>query len=273
MKTLKNIFIVFLATVLATTDCFAVSTNCNNPFYRRTHQKQCQEVKSDTDSTTPWMTIIGGAVLAGTGIALAVKSSDGGANSAQTPNQNTFARSANAVQAYALGDYIQNKKISTSYIKSATNGSDIDTDTIESIRNSADYVKNQKHFDTIKMAWAHARNFDGKNVAINVLDDFAHYHGYAVHDIVSYIAPNASIYDTYVTTAKNTFKSFDNIANLVKNSAPAYIYNGSWQIPASEKQNAATVAYNKSNPKTYSEAQQLLYNLTSYNFITEIINL
>lgn len=273
MKTLKYIFTGFLATVLATTDCFAVSTKCNNPFYRRTHQKQCQEVKSDTDSTTPWMTIIGGAVLAGTGIALAVKSSDGGANSAQTPNQNNFARSANAVQAYALGDYIQNKKISTSYIKSATNGSDIDTDTIESIRNSADYVKNQKHFDTIKMAWAHARGFSGKNVTINILDDFYNYHGHAVHDIIKYVAPNAAIYDNYLTNTANNFKSFDEIANIIKSSTPSHIYNNSWEIASIPTQNAATVIYNNFDTKTYANAQQYLYSSTSYNFITQMINL
>lgn len=272
MKTLKHIFIVFLATVLATTDCFAVSTKCNNPFYRRTHQKQCQEAKSGSDSTTTWMTIVGGAVLAGTGIALATKSSDGGADSSAR-NQNTFARSANAVQAYALGDFVQNKKIHASYIKSATNGSDIDTDTIESIRNSADYVKNQKHFDVIKMAWAHARGFSGKNISVNVLDDFAHYHGDAVHEIIDYVAPNTTIYDSYLTTAKNTFKSFNDIANIMKNAKPADIYNGSWQIKSTAYQNAATVAYNKFDFRTYDSAQEYMYTKTSRNFITEMINL
>ncbi len=278
MKTLKNIFIVFLATVLATTDCFAISTKCNNPFYRRTHQKQCSENTSDsTLSTTTILASLGGAALIGTGIALANKSApdgnDSAANNTNTASQSNFARSANINQNYALSDTIQNTKIYGNYIKSETGGSDISAAKIEQIRNSSNYIQNQRNFDSIKLAWANAREFTGKNVTVNVMDDFEYYHGFAVHNIVNYIAPNATIYDSYLTTDKARFVSFDAIANIMKSAAPAHIYNSSWQIPVSASQNAATVVYNQTTPKTYAAAQQYMYNLTSHNFITEIINL
>ena len=39
------------------------------------------------------------------------------------------------------------------------------------------------------------------------MDDFEHYHGFAAHDIVSYIAKDAKIYDSYLTNSANNFKS------------------------------------------------------------------
>lgn len=269
----RNIFISFLFTVLTLTDCFAFSNDCHNELFRKNHPKICQQTKSITTSDTSITTIIGGAILAGAaGIALTNKLSH---NSDSTNNYDnaTILRSANIVSSYALNDIIKNKKIYNSYIESETNGYDIAPTTIESIRNSSNYIQNQKHFDTIKMAWAHARGFSGKNISVNILDDFAHYHGDAVHEIIGYIAPNATIYDNYLTTAANTFKSFDDIANIMKDSAPANIYNGSWQIKSTPYQNAATVAYNRFDFKTYNSAQEYMYTQTSHNFITEMINL
>ena len=267
---LKNIFTVFLATMLLATRCFGAPADCQNEFYRKSHPKQCPEIKSDTISGTTIMAILGGATLVGAGIALANKTSDN-SGSSSTNQPNDTIRSASIT--YELTDTIKNKKISASYITSATNGSDISPETIELIKNSDTYTKNSQHFDLIKLPWSYARGFSGKNVKINVLDDFEHYHGDAVHDIINYVAKDATIYDSYLTTAKNKFKSFNDIANIMQNAASADIYNNSWQIDSLAFRNAATVAYEKFDPKTYKNAQSYLYALTSHNFITETVNL
>lgn len=270
MKTLKHIFAGFLITVLTTTGCFGISDNCRYTWYRQNHRKECQEIKSISGTTV--MAIVGGAVLAGTGFILANKSSDDG-SSFPNDNQTIFPRSANVISNYSLTDKVQNNKIYTDYMNSATHGSDISAQTIESIRNSANYIRNQKQFDAINLAWANARGFTGKNVSVNVMDDFETYHGHAVHDIVNYIAPDTIITDKKLTTAPETFVSFNAIANIMKNSEPADIYNNSWQIQSAQNQNAATVVYNNFDTKTYANAQQYMYSWTSQNFITQIINL
>ena len=271
-KIIRNIFTGFISTVLMTTECFGASDNCRNAFYRQKHPDQCQETESASKTKTV-IAVVGGAVLAGAGIALANASSGGDSSGSASGNQQTITRSSNARATYALNDSIKNKKIYKSYIESATKGSDIAPEQIEAIRNSANYIKNQRHFDSINFAWATARGFSGKNITVNVLDDFEHYHGFAAHDIVSYIAKDAKIYDSYLTNSANNFKSFDTIANIMRNAAPADIYNSSWQVPYSASQNAATVAYNRFNPKTYKNAQDYMYAMISHNFITEMINL
>jgi len=271
MNILKTIFTSFVSVAFATTVAFA-NINCNNPVYRYNHPQQCDKTKPEPKTNTKALTLLGGVALVGIGAALA-NASSGGDNGSASGNQQTITRSSNARATYALNDSIKNKKIYKSYIESATKGSDIAPEQIEAIRNLANYIKNQRHFDSVNLAWAKARGFSGKNVHINVLDDFEHYHGDAVHDIIGYIATDADIYDSYLTTSKNNFKSFDEIANIMKNSTPAQIYNSSWQTTSNAEQNAATVAYNNFDTKTYKNAQEYVYALTSRNFVTEIVNL
>lgn len=272
MKTLNNIFAGIVGVVFTTTACFA-NYNCKNAVYRRNHPSQCARIAKQSDTTpTAFLSLLGGAALVGVGVALATQSSHSGGSSNEITNQNSFPRSANVNINYALTDRVQNNKIYSSYVASATNGSDVSFGALQSVRQSANYQKNYKQFDDINLAFAHARGLTGKNVNIAVLDDFNYYHGDAVYDLAKYVAPDASIKEYNLTYSAKSFMSFDAIANIMKSAAPADIYNGSWQLKSVATQNAATVVYNNYDPKTYANAQQYMYSITSYNFVTQMIN-
>ena len=272
MKRLTNIFAGFVGVVFTTTACFA-NSNCNNPTYRRNHPSQCARIEKQSGETpTTFLSLLGGAALVGVGVALAAQSSNSGGSSNEITNQNYFPRSANAIANYAPTDKVANNRLYSSYVASATNGLDVSNGALQSVYQSANYQKNQKQFDDIKLAWATARGFTGKNVNIAILDDFSYYHGYAVQDLAEYVAPDAKVEKYNLTYAAQSFVSFDAIANIMKNATPADIYNGSWQLKSVASQNAATVVYNNYDPKTYANAQQYMYSITSHNFVTQMIN-
>ena len=271
MKRLNNIFAGIMGVVFTTTACFA-NYNCNNAAYRRNHPSQCAKIAKQSDTTpTAFLSLLGGAALVGVGVALASQSSNG-SGSQEITNQNYFPRSANATANYALSDKVENNRIYSSYVASATNGSDVSTSSLQSVRKSGTYQKNYKQFEDINLAFAHARGFTGKNVSLAILDDFNYYHGYAVQDLAKYVAPDAKVEKYNLTYAAKSFVSFDAIANIIKSTTPSKVYNSSWQIESKPTQNAATVVYNDYGPKTYANAQQYMYSITSQNFVTQIIN-
>ena len=269
MKLLKNVFTAIFMVIFMTLSAFA-DPYCENKNYRAAYPERC---KSSTDNTT--LLLVGGAVLAGSGIALALHTSNSD-GSHSSSNQTSFARlplSTNIIVNYAPTDYVQNKKINAIYMDSLTNGNDIDSNTLNSIKSSAVYEKNFRQYNAINFAYATARGFTGQNININIIDDFYAPHGEHVHDVLDNIATNANITTTNLTTSADNFGSFDYIANKINTSAPAQIYNASWQIASTNQTNAANVIYdNAGNPKTYAAAQQALYNITSENFITSVRN-
>lgn len=271
MKLLKNIFSVFLIVAFATTHVFAAE-NCDNNKYRKLHPSECNYSKQ----YNTFLALVGGAVLVGVGVALASQTSDAGHSSATTPtNQNGFQHivlSGNINTNYNQNDTVQNRRISTLYPDSLPSGDDIGLSTINQIKSTGKYQRNRKQYDEINYAWASARGFSGKNTNIIVIDDFYSNHGNTVHDIVKYIVPGANITNNDIATSANTFNSFDYIANTISTSDQSVIYNASWQISASDSLNAATAIYNKDSAKTYADAQQYMYNITSENFITQMRN-
>nr|MBQ0091141.1 S8 family serine peptidase [Candidatus Enterousia merdequi] len=274
MKPLKNIFIGIMIAVFSATNCFA-STNCENARYRRNHPERCNQYESGDNNTNIILSLVGGAALVGVGVALANQNSGNGGSSAQITNQVTFPRltlSQNINVNYEQNDTINNQRISSSYISSLTNGSDIETSVIKNIKQSEQYKRNYKQYDAINFAWANARGLSGKNVNINIIDDFKSYHGYVVNDLVKNIAGNANVKTYNIAVSEQKLNSYDYIANTINTSEPAHIYNASWQIDASASKNAATVIYNQQSPKTYADAQQYLYNMTGENLITQIRN-
>lgn len=272
MKRLNNIFAGLAGVVFTTTGVFA-NQYCNNPIYRRNHPSRCARIeKQSGDDSNTFLALLGGATLVGIGVGLASQSSHSGGSSNEITNQNSFPRSANVITNYALTDRVKNNKIYSSYVGSATNGSDVSIGALQSVRQSANYQKNYKQFEDIKLAFAHARGFTGKNVTVSVLDDFNYYHGYAVQDLVKYVTPDAKIKTYNLTYSAKSFVPFDTIANIMKSAAPSDIYNGSWQLKSVASQNAATVVYNNYDPKTYANAQQYMYSITSQNFVTQMIN-
>jgi len=267
MNLLKTIFTGILITAFSTTNAVAFN-NCNDLKYRQNHPSQCK----NTDYSNTLLKWGGAAALAGLGSALAINASASHSSHTNTLPQAT-SLSPNINTNYALSDTITNPRISTvSYLDSLTHGSDIDSSVINSIRNSANYIRNTQQLDGINFAWASARGFTGKNVTINILDNFSTYHGNTVRDIVTYIAQNAHI-NTYNISSNGSSFSYDSITNALNSGQPAMIYNASWQVPSTQTFNAATVIYNNDNSlKTYAQAQDYLYNATNQNFVTSLRN-
>jgi hypothetical protein len=269
VKLLKKIFISLVMVVFATLSAFGAE-NCMDEQYRRLYPEKCPE----TTNVRTVLTLVGGAALVGSGVAFALQSA--GNSGSSSSNQTNYTRtplSSKIVNNYSLSDNIQNKKIDAVYLNSASNGNDIDTNTINAIKATNEYQKNNRQYNAINFAWATARNYTGKNVNINVLDNFYSEHGSDVHYIASHIAPDANVTNTNLGTSSDSFGSFNYMANAIKNSASADVYNASWQIPSTSGSNAATVIYNSNgSTKTYAAAQQYMYDLAGENFITQIRN-
>lgn len=269
MNLIKRIFTSLFIIVFATTNSFAVS-NCDNARYRKAHPQLCEST-NDT-----FLAILGGAALVGVGAALAVQSNGNHGSSSQISNQTNFQRvplSANVPINYAPMDYVKNQKINAVYTKSLTNGADIDESTIKSIKSQYEYQRNYKQYDSIDFAYAIGRNFTGKNTSITILDDFYSNHGDTVYEIFNNIAPDTRITNQNIAISADNMGSFNNIANAIESSVPTNIYNASWQIPSIPTTNAAAAIYNSNaSPKTYTDAQSYMYNITSENFITQIRN-
>lgn len=273
MKLLKNIFTALFIVVFTTTTALSAQ-NCDNARYRRTHPEKCQYAEQNRNNNT-LLALIGGATLVGVGVALASQSSGDAGSASTITNQNSFPRltlSSNININYEQTDTVKNPRIASSYMASLTNGSDIDSIIINNIKSSDFYQKNRKQYDAIKFAWANARGFSGKNVNINILDDFHSVHGYVVNDLIKNIASDANATTYNIAVSEQKLNSYDYIANTINTGAPAHIYNASWQIESTSAKNAATVIYNQNSAKTYAEAQQYMYDMTSENFITQIRN-
>ena len=258
--------------VFTALNAFGATQNCENEYYRRTHPEKC---KSGILSNKTLLTLTGGAILVGTGVALAAQSSSGNGTSSNS-NQTSFQRttlSPNIAINYALSDYVKNKKINAIYLDSLTHGTDIDTSVINSIKSDIEYQRNYNQYNSINFAYAIARGHTGTDTNINVLDNFYIMHGNAVRDVLHNIAPGANITTNNIGISEDSFGSFDYIANKINNSFPARVYNASWQIPVSTNASAASAIYNSNGSvKTYHQAQSYLYNLTSENFINQIRN-
>lgn len=272
MKSLKTIFTVLFSIAFATTGAFGAA-DCKNPTYRAAYPEKCVQTKSNNG--TFWA-IAGGAALVGVGVALASQSSGDGGSSSTISNQTTFPRltlSGNINTTYAQNAQVQNQKVSYYSLNSLSDSGDLDTYKLDAIKSSENYLRNKKQYDAINFAAAPARGFTGKNVSINVVDDFNTYHGHTVYEIVHNVASDANIVRNNIANSENNLQSFDYIANSINKSGAFDIYNASWQIPASDTMNAAHAIYNDTNSiKTYASAQDYMYGITSYNFITQIRN-
>lgn len=271
MKILKNIFITLFSIVFTTTVAFG-APNCNDAIYRAAYPEECTD--TENNSTNTFLALIGGATLVGVGVALAAQSSGAHGSASAISNQSTFPRltlTTNIITNYAPGDNVRNQRISSfDYISDSC---DVDALQLSTIQSTAFYQRNYKQYDNIHFDIALARGFTGKNVNINVIDDFNSLHGNSVYEIAHNIANDSNITQTNIGTPNGSLQSYDYIANAINESGTFDIYNASWQIAASDSINAARVIYNNQNEtKTYAAAQQYMYNITSYNFITQIRN-
>lgn len=268
MKPTKNILKVFLAVAFATTSAFGAS-KCDNAQYRYAHPSECNS------NNTTLLTLVGGAALVGVGVALAANNSGHGGSSSEISNQNSFPRvtlSSNIDTNYAQNDIVNNRRISASFIDYVPQSTDIANSTISAIKSTIQYQRNYKQYNAINFAHATARGFSGKNSNIVIIDNFYSDHGDTVHEVANFIARDAQIVNQNIGTSKDNFVSFNQIANTIGTSAPANIYNASWQITSTPTTNAATAIYNQNSAKTYAAAQSYMYNITNENFINQIRN-
>ena len=271
MKLLKTIFNATLGIAFATTSAFA-TPDCKNPTYRAAYPEKCATTKSNSNGT--FLALVGGAALVGVGVALASQSSGDGGSSSTISNQASFPRftlTSDIDTNYSLNDKVQNNKVSHYYINQ-TASNDIEAGTLNTIKSSATYQRNLKQYNNINLDAAIARGFTGKNTTINIIDDFNTYHGNSVYEITHSIASDANITKTNIATSENTLASYDYIANSINKSGTYNIYNASWQIESSSAINAAHAIYDNNTVKTYAAAQDYMYNITSYNFVTQIRN-
>ena len=254
-----------------TTGAFA-APDCNNLTYRRAYPEKCAKTKSSNNNTI--LALAGGAALVGVGVALATQSSGDGGSSSTISNQSSFPRltlTPNISANYSLNDKIQNQRIS--YFDYIANSYAVDADELNAVKNRAIYQRNQKQYDNIHFDIASARGLSGKNATINIIDDFNTYHGHSVYEIAHNIASDANIVKTNIATPDNSLQTYDYIANSINQSSAFDIYNASWQIPSSNTANAARAIYDTQNStKTYAAAQEYMYNVSSYNFVTQIRN-
>lgn len=273
MNTLKHIFNGLFIAAFAAQSAFAVP-DCNNKIYRQTYPERCKTFQQNKNNNT-FLSVIGGAALVGVGVAMAAQKSGNNGSSSQISNQNSFSRltlSSNVNVNYNQNETIKNQRISSYYMQTTQNNQNIDNSLVQNIRLSDKYQQNIKRYDSINFAVSQSRGFSGKNVNINIIDDFYSNHGNVVKDIVKNIATDANINTYNIASGTQTLNSYDYIANTINTSKNALVYNASWQIPASENQNAGNVIYNPESIKTYANAQQYLYSITSENFITQLRN-
>ena len=267
MNLLNRIFTISLSVAFFATSAFGEDENCRYSKYRRLHPERCEDSYIQKNTA---LALLGGAALVGLGIAMANQTSSDSTPSSKITNQSSFPRSSYAN--YELNSTIQNNQIEANYSNYQNVSDDIDFQTIDLIKHSDKFMRNYAQFDTINYAWAVARGFSGKNATIAVVDDFNSYHGNAVYNILNNISSDANINKYSVTNGANQFVSYNEIANTYSKINNVDIYNNSWQIIATEQNNAATSIYNTDQTlKTYAQAQQYIYNETSVNFVNQII--
>ncbi len=271
MNILKNIFTALFSVVFTTTVSFG-APDCNDSIYRAAYPEECPDTENYSANT--FLTLIGGAALVSVGVALAAQSSGDHGSASAISNQTTFPRltlTTNIITNYAPNDNVRNQRISSfDYISDSYN---VDALQLSTIQSSAFYQRNYKQYDNINLDIALARGFNGKNVNINIIDDFNTLHGNSVYEIAKNIASDANITQINIGTLNGSLQSYDYIANAINESGAFDIYNASWQIASSDSINAAHAIYNNQNEtKTYAAAQQYMYNITSYNFVTQIRN-
>lgn len=267
MSLLNRILTISLGIAYFATSAFGADENCRYSKYRRLHPERCEEsyIKGNTA-----LALLGGGALIGLGVALANQTSSDSIPSSKITNQSSFPRSSYAT--YELNAIIQNNYINADYIPTQNTADDIDYQIIDSIKHSPEYVKNYTQMDAINYAWVKARGFSGKNVNIAVVDDYNSFHGNIVYNILKGVATDSNLSKYGVTSGSNTFLSYDKIADIYAKTNNIDVYNNSWQIIATEQNNAATVIYNNDQSlKTYAQAQQYIYNETSANFVNQII--
>ncbi|MDR1337699.1 MAG: S8 family serine peptidase [Rickettsiales bacterium] len=237
---MSNILTALICTTVCATTSFAESYDCSDSVYRKYNASECATFSDSSDSSGyTALSLLGGALVAGAGIALvasAVQADDAGGNG-KFYNQPTM-------RVYDTVGYT-------------------DRNVLGAILSDPNYKRNLEHYNEIRLAYSLARGFTGKGATIAVLDTGNYsWHGTAVANVVgTAIAPDAAITPYQVVDNAGAFLSYAEIGQIVSSATDARIFNSSWGISTTESKISA---YNIKN-----KAQMV--QLTGEGFINSIV--
>ncbi|MBD5400824.1 S8 family serine peptidase [bacterium] len=214
MFIVRNILIT--ATLIAPFATYgATQKKCDDETYKKSHPYECRI----TNNYMIGAGIIGTAAIAAGGMAFAGGGSGGGGAGsapAPTPTINTY-------------NYV---------------GADVTEAHLAAITTGAQYTQNQTQYDTIRLGYSLARGFTGKDVSIAVMDSDS-WHGRTVTAIAAGpIAPDATVTRYAIADTENTFMSYAEIGNIIRN-VDADIINASWnsQMRATDIKSSTQIAH------------------------------
>ncbi len=242
MRMVSKILIGILCATVSLAPCFAADKKCNNRAYRQNNPSKCKTAEKADDLWT--IALVGGAAVAGAGIALAAMSAGGndGSTTGSAPGST-------------------GKRILVPTMKIYDTVGYTDPNLLATAMSATEYGKNLEHYNEIRLAYSLARGFTGKNSTIAVLDtgDYS-WHGTAVANIAgNAIAPNATINSYKIVNDNGDFLSYAKIGEIIESEKNAKIFNSSWGITTYNNISAASV-----------KSRTQLVNLTSANFIDNI---
>lgn len=202
---MKSMVQTILITAI-TTAPFAAHADCTNPTYKKNHTYECR-IKS-TSFIGTGLVLAGGAAIGAAAMALGGGSSGGTPGPMAvipTPTMNTY-------------NYV---------------GGDVNQFHLASVMADTKYIRNQAQYDNIRLAYALARGYTGKDSTIAVLDSDS-WHGRTVTDVATGpIAPDAVVEKYSIADADNTFISYREIGDVVARATHANIINASWNVEMS----------------------------------------
>lgn len=221
MKPLNKIFTGIMCGVLMTNGALAVG-DCTNYAYKQSHPEQCEHVDTATNSDHSLLWLGGGVAIAG-GVAALVGLAGGGSSSS--------GGSSYSAGAVASGRTIAPTMIVRNGVAPDLAGTDLTT-----ITSTKNYKLNAHAYDDIQLAYSIARELTGDGTKIAIFDTdltTPHSHGAAVTEIAGGpIAPNATIEHKMIAFDTNNFMSYNQIGNIIHNTADAHVYNNSWNVSA-----------------------------------------
>jgi hypothetical protein len=235
MKLLKNLSTGLLCSTLCTGALSADLHDCNNIAYRDKNPDKCENFLKPDDEPSIFI-VLSGALIAGSGLALAA-------------NINSDAKASTSVPMPTMQTYD-----TVGYT---------DPVALSAALSDPRYSRNAEHFNEIRLAYSLARGFTGQGANVAILDTADYnWHGTAVANTVqTAIAQNAKVTPYKVVDDAGKFLSYANIGAVISSADDAKIFNASWGISTTA---GRVSAY---NIKTRSQ----MVALTDEKFINSIV--
>ncbi|MCQ2581626.1 MAG: S8 family serine peptidase [Alphaproteobacteria bacterium] len=238
MKEINRVLTVSLATVFMATSALA-NDPCKDAKYREMYPEKCEK----TDYSTAIWLGVGGLGLVGGAVALMAIGNSGGTSdntSSATTTTVSFRSPSIYDSAYLTFDNTPTYKRD-----------------INSVANSAYYIKNNTDYDAIGLKYAHARGYEGNGSNIKIMDNFYSptNHGNNVTYFATTVAPSADIDIRNVAKSDGSL-DFEKFALNIDQTKS--IYNASWEITNIFATQATT--------------RSIMSSITGNNFITKMEN-